>query len=152
MKSYGVTEIDSEESDLSYHLNNLARNGFTILKSGFSDFDIEDISMVVNKTHAKYLDLYDENYLISIDEHNTVRAPFLYDPVYLKISFNDNLMKVVENVLKGNFILNQQNIIINPGGGDRMLFIVYVTLLSIMALLKCYQDLIKWRDFLEIGS
>ena len=119
MKSYGVTETDSEESDLSCHLNNLARNGFTILKSGFSGSDIENIAMMVNKTHAEYLDLYGENYLISIDEHNTVRAPFLYDPVYLKVSFNENLMRVVENILKGNFILNQQNIIINPGGGDR---------------------------------
>uniref|UniRef100_A6VTI3 Phytanoyl-CoA dioxygenase n=1 Tax=Marinomonas sp. (strain MWYL1) TaxID=400668 RepID=A6VTI3_MARMS len=119
MNSYGVTETDSEELDLDYHLNNLFRNGFTILKSNFSDSDIKAISTMVEKTHVEYLDLYGEEYLISIDEHNTVRAPFLYDPIYLKVSFNEKVMEVVEHILKSNFILNQQNIIINPGGGDK---------------------------------
>jgi ectoine hydroxylase-related dioxygenase (phytanoyl-CoA dioxygenase family) len=119
LNSYGVTEIDPDELDIDYHLNNLSRNGFTILKSGFSEAEIENISNMVEKTHNKYLNNYGEDYLVSIDENNTVRAPFLYDPNFLKISFNENLMEVVRSILNNNFILNQQNIIINPGGGER---------------------------------
>lgn len=119
MNSYGVIEKDSEELDVDYHFNNLSRNGFTILKSDFSDDFIINIANVVDKTHKEYLKFYGGDYLSSIDEHNTVRAPFLYDSIYLEVSFNNKLMQVLKRVLNDNFVLNQQNIIINPGSGGK---------------------------------
>jgi len=110
--SYGVLEKDD---DLEYHLKSLSRNGFTIIKSGFNSLEIAEILKTVKAVSCQYFEKHSKVFLQSIDEHNTVRAPFLKDPIFLKVMFNCNLMSVVQKVLHNNFYINQQNIIVNPG-------------------------------------
>jgi len=113
-ESYGVTERTLNKSELLNCKEELLLRGYTLIKSGISDKDLDKIESTVLECKDLYLKKYKYNFLKSIDEHNTVRAPFLLDPIFLEICFNKYLLKFISSVMGKNFILNQQNVIINP--------------------------------------
>ena len=115
-EEYGVTRRTKSEQFEDVHVENLIRNGFTVIDSGLSANEICHLKDEI----IKLRDIYEKEFsglvnLETINEHNTIRCPFLFDKIFLDICFNKKLLKVVDTVLSGNFILNQQNVIINPG-------------------------------------
>ena len=61
--------------------------------------------------------------LTRIDEHNTIRAPFVHDETFLTLARNSNIMALAAELLggsheSGTFALNQQNGIVNPAHQD----------------------------------
>lgn len=113
-ESYGVTERTLNKSEFLNCKEELLLKGFTIIKSGISEKDLDKIESSVLRSKDSYLKKYKYDFLKSIDEHNTVRAPFLLDPIFLEICFNKSLLKFISSVMGKNFILNQQNVITNP--------------------------------------
>jgi len=114
-KVYGVYEQNISESYVERAVEELSVQGFTIIDSGYSLSLLNDLSDAFNSTYLQYLDAYGIEKLKAIDEFFTIRALFTLAPeIFLPLIFNENLLAVVKNSIKGQFILNQQNGIINP--------------------------------------
>lgn len=114
--NYGVTETAPSDTALDNHLERLFRNGYTVLDSNFNDQFLSEVNLKVKDARQSYESKYGIEFLKSIDESHSVRAPFLYDPIFLEIAFNKNLMQLISSLLGDGFILNQQNLVINPAG------------------------------------
>ncbi len=113
-QSYGVTEQSSGQHELHESLEEIKRYGYTILDSRLSEARLDLIEKKIERCLATYEERHTLAFLESIDEHNTIRAPFLLDPVFLEICFNERLMDLISLVMGDNFIVNQQNVVINP--------------------------------------
>lgn len=112
---YGVLETETEFMPNYCSIKeNIIRRGFSIVDSGFSAKFLSSLRQQIDKLKGEYIENYSLSKLKLIDEHNTLRAPFLNSPIFLKVAFNKKLIQVLSNVLGNNFILNQQNVIINP--------------------------------------
>lgn len=116
--SYGVIEREEVCTELKFHQEKLLRNGFTVLNSGLTETEIEKIREDVINLKASYEKKYGMKYLKSIGEQDVLRAPLLVSSSFLKVCLNDNVLKLVSLVMNNNYILNQQNVIINPCIGN----------------------------------
>jgi hypothetical protein len=113
--SYGVTQQeDNGDRTYNVHCERVKRNGYTVLDSGFSDGKLKKLDMAIDAARLEYSNLYTYATLKGIEEHNTVRAPFLLSPIFFEISMNKNLNSAIKSIMGPNYIINQQNIIINP--------------------------------------
>ena len=112
--SYGVKRQTSLKTDVDRHVENIERNGYSIVDSNFDINTQKHIEAEVMIARNNYVKKYGYDNLKSSDEHNTVRAPFLTSSVFLDVCFNRDLLEIVKKILDNNFYLNQQNVIINP--------------------------------------
>jgi hypothetical protein len=113
---YGVIERDKFDSDLEEVVEQIRRLGFGVLDSGFSGQDLDNISKEFNQIHAAYLYEWSEERLARLDEINTIRLPLAQcgQEWFMKIALNPTLLQMIQMLIPGKFILNQQNGIINP--------------------------------------
>jgi len=113
--SYGVLHQNNASDQLSYCMEGLQNNGFCILENTCSDEDVATISQVFDSIKADYVRKWGLDFLQSIDEQDIVRLPMQYGlEGMLKTACNPMLLKVLNKVIDGNYILNQQNLITNP--------------------------------------
>jgi ectoine hydroxylase-related dioxygenase (phytanoyl-CoA dioxygenase family) len=117
-KNYGVNEQTEITSKIDKNIEDICVNGFTVLNDCFKESEIEEISKCFDDTKKQFYQMYSYKYLQSLDEHNSIRAPFLIDKtgIFTKLVTNKKLMKLVSGLIRGSFYLNQQNGIINPAG------------------------------------
>jgi hypothetical protein len=117
-KTYGILEKVAEHSVVDGNVEDILNNGFTILNECFSEKEIEEINYNFDNIKNQYFKKYSYEYLKSLDEHNTVRLPFLMDKsgTFIKLATSEKLLELIARLIKGAFYLNQQNGIINPAG------------------------------------
>ena len=108
---YGINEF---ESSLSINEEELMRLGFTIIDSGLSQDTLISLREEVLSIREDYLGKHGHQFMHSIGEHNGIRMPLSMSENFLELAFNKNLILFVDSVLKENYILNQQNAVINP--------------------------------------
>jgi ectoine hydroxylase-related dioxygenase (phytanoyl-CoA dioxygenase family) len=116
MKNYGILEKESSKSNINDALHELKRNGYTKINSGLSQLKITEIQSKYNKVQKQYLKKFSS--LEDIDEHNTIRAPLLFERVFLDLALNKNVISILHKLCGKNMILNQQNGITNPPKQD----------------------------------
>lgn len=115
--SYGVLLEDNLSSELDEIAEQVRRLGYAILDSGYSTDELKLLSDSFNLTRANYVKIYGERRLRYAKELHTIRAPLTHgDPVFLRLATNPNLLEVLNKLIIGKFILNQQNGVINPPG------------------------------------
>ena len=112
--SYGVLEKTKIETWIDLIIEEVKCLGYSIINSGLSKKEFEKLSDDFNKTYDKYITHYGLEYLKERNEHNTIRLPLALDDAFLNLAKNQNLLRVIERLIAGKFILNQQNGIINP--------------------------------------
>ena len=117
-KNYGVNEQTQIKSEIDKKIEDIRINGFTVLTDCFNKNEILKISNCFDDTKEQFRKTYSYSYLKSIDEHNTIRAPFLIDKTgtFIKLATNKKLLQLISGLIHGLFYLNQQNLIINPAG------------------------------------
>jgi hypothetical protein len=117
LETYGVHFSDEPADDVADLAEQVRRIGYATIESGFSATDLAQISDAVERTRTDYLGRYGVQYLREISELHIVRAP-LFDggPLFLKVATNTRLLRVISQLIRGEFILNQQNVVINPVG------------------------------------
>ena len=113
---YGVLKRNSVGNPIDKVVEEIVNLGFSVIHSGLSDDEIQSLSSKFDFLHARYLRIYDSKYLESIDEHNSIRLPLAFDRAFIELATNKNVLNVVERLIVGKFMLNQQNGIINPPG------------------------------------
>jgi ectoine hydroxylase-related dioxygenase (phytanoyl-CoA dioxygenase family) len=112
---YGVTTQNEPADDIDFAVESLRHFGFAVVDGGFSKIEMQALEDAFDAARKTSLDLHGEQYLRSIDEHNTIRCLLMHDRLFLKLALNERVHSICRALIGANFILNQQNGIINPG-------------------------------------
>jgi len=112
---YGINEF---ESSLSINEEELMRLGFTVIDSGISRDTLISLREEVLSLREEYLCHHGRQFMHSIGEHNGIRMPLSMSERFLDLAFNKNLITFVDGIFKNNYILNQQNAVINPANEE----------------------------------
>ncbi len=114
LKVTGTSEVYRvhDKSDEIYE--EIQRNGYAIAKNIFSYKDCSKAKKKIDEIYKKQArEFGGENYLASIDDHNQVRAPFVYDNFFIKFINQKFLNQVLIKCFGKKYILNLQNCPIN---------------------------------------
>lgn len=119
-RNYGVREFEEAHDPISVHSEAIRRNGFSVIEGAFSSGEIEDLKNVFTKVHTRYLRHHGGlDKLSALDEHNTVRLPLKYEfESMYEVLAHPELLAVIDQCISGSYLLNQQNLIINPSQQD----------------------------------
>ena len=114
---YGVRDQTSISDEIDLYAEELTRNGYTIVPSGFSQIAIQNIGNAFETHRHSYFRKFGFEYLETLNEQHTLRAPFMQgNKIFLDVAFHPQLLDLVSRMIQGEFYLNQQNGVINPGG------------------------------------
>jgi ectoine hydroxylase-related dioxygenase (phytanoyl-CoA dioxygenase family) len=116
---YGVREQNAVSCPQDIAIEKLRLLGHAIVPSGYSAEQLAVMSHAFDSARNKLFDRYGEEHLRAIDEHNTIRAPLSIDRTFLDMACNPVVLDVVQRIIGGVVVLNQQNGIINPPNGER---------------------------------
>jgi len=112
---YGVLEQEKPCDYLGEVVEQVRNLGYAVLDSGYSLEQIKEISDAFDFTLERYIETYGESRLRSINEIHTIRSPLSHGGKhFIRLALNARLLSVVEVLISGKFILNQQNGVINP--------------------------------------
>lgn len=119
-RRYGVVEQTTSNTDIDYACESIQRLGYGILDSGYSPEWLSTLSDAFDSVLKWY---YAEHggreALRAIDEHNTIRLPMYYDPIFLELATNARVLEICRKLIPGYTVLNQQNGVINPARSER---------------------------------
>lgn len=116
-RSYGILRRESCACAVEEAAEQVRRLGYAVLDGGFSPQQLDAIRADFERTRAAYIQAHGEARLRSLDEYHTIRAPLTHGaPSFLQLAFNANLAAVLGKLIEGQYILNQQNGVINPPG------------------------------------
>lgn len=113
--TYGVLHQDRFESELDEVAEQVRRLGYAILDSGYTKIQIQEISNEFDRVRTAYVQEWGEERLKGLKEFHTIRALLTHGgSIFLRLATNPNLLAVLEMLIVGKFVLNQQNGVINP--------------------------------------
>jgi len=113
MKSYGLTQIDNNTDEISYHVENLRIRGYSILKKVVSESDCDSFNSKTEDLYKQQCSELPEDDLIKINEKDLVRLPFLYDAAFTNLFTQDLINEIVSKYIGSHYYLHLQNAIIN---------------------------------------
>lgn len=113
--SYGILETHVAESSLELAIEQLKTLGYAVIDSGLTPLEIVELSNIFDFTYKEYIERFGAETLGDLNEIHVIRAPLLFgNHRFIELALNRNLLEVINSLIKGRFILNQQNGIINP--------------------------------------
>ena len=114
---YGVLQQDHCNSEADEIAEQIRRLGYAILDSGYSAEQLNEISEKLNNVRRQYINKWGESRLKDLNEFHTVRALLTQgESIFVQLATNKNLIELLQKIIVGSFILNQQNGVINPPG------------------------------------
>jgi hypothetical protein len=115
-KSYGVLRQNTPTTDLEEIAEQIKNLGYAVFDPRLSPDELISLSEAFQQTRHRYIETYGEKSLKAKDEFWTIRAPLTLDKNFLALALNERLISLIQLLIPGKFILNQQNGIINPPG------------------------------------
>lgn len=113
--SYGILQQNLCDSTLDEVAEQIRSLGYAILDSGYTAPELQSISEEFERTRERYIEIYGEAKLKSLNEFHTIRSPLTHGgSAFLRLALNENLLSLLRKLIQGEFILNQQNGVINP--------------------------------------
>lgn len=117
--SYGILKQKKASTAVDIAVEQVRTIGYAVLDSGYSKQELINISNDYNAVHREHLEKWGASELKNINEHNTVRLPLSYSyKSFLNLACNDNIIAAVSQLIRGTFLLNQQNCVSNPPSED----------------------------------
>jgi len=115
---YGILRRDYFESESEEIAEQVRRLGYAILDSGYTSEQLQFFVETFERVREQYVKNWGESRLKSLNEFHTIRALLTLGggEIFVQLAMNPNLIAVIQKLIMGNFILNQQNGIINPPG------------------------------------
>lgn len=112
---YGVRDQTTINNKADSHIEELKNLGYTIVSSDFSPEKQKEIEIAFGAAQQAQAQSHGgEEYLKSIDEHNTIRCPLLHDRIFTDVLNHPLIIEICKRMIGDYIILNQQNGIINP--------------------------------------
>lgn len=116
-RSYGILRRESPTPGVEEAAEQVRRLGYAVLDGGYPPQQLAAIRADFDRTRSAYVRAHGEARLRSLDEYHTIRAPLTLGAAsFLQLAFNANLAAVLGKLIEGQYILNQQNGVINPPG------------------------------------
>jgi ectoine hydroxylase-related dioxygenase (phytanoyl-CoA dioxygenase family) len=119
IKRYGVHSQTLADNEIARAIEEIKRNGYSIVKSGYDADKQAEIIEYFNKAYDAQAEKHGLDFLKSIDEDKTIRAPYCYYDIFYELMQNPSVTAICKELIGGAYILNQQNGIINPPNGER---------------------------------
>jgi ectoine hydroxylase-related dioxygenase (phytanoyl-CoA dioxygenase family) len=112
--THGVTQRLTSEDTVDEAVAELRVNGYTIIDGGFPAELIQRLKTGIDRIYQTQVSEFgNERALASISDTDIARCTLAYDPDFLAVATAPNLMKLATKVLGTEFVLMQQNGIIN---------------------------------------
>jgi ectoine hydroxylase-related dioxygenase (phytanoyl-CoA dioxygenase family) len=119
-RRYGIIEQTKPTTDVDYVCESIQRLGYGVLEGGYSQGWLSTLSDAFDSVLKRYCAEHGgRKALRAIDEHNTIRLPMYYEPIFLELATNAGILEICRKLISGYSILNQQNGIINPARSER---------------------------------
>jgi len=114
----GVTEQFKAETPVDEHVEEISRNGYTILKNVLSQKEIEFLkSGILERIYQTQInEIGGEDKLLSIGDELSAKALLAYDDYFAELAINRRIHEVVGKLLGENYKLGLQNAVINMPG------------------------------------
>jgi ectoine hydroxylase-related dioxygenase (phytanoyl-CoA dioxygenase family) len=113
--SYGVVQRETPASVVDEVAETVRRLGYAKFDSGYTAAQIATISSAFDAARAAYVQRWTQERLRALDEQDTLRAMCTHGgPAFVQLACNPVLLEVLQRLIGGKFILNQQNGVINP--------------------------------------
>jgi ubiquinone/menaquinone biosynthesis C-methylase UbiE len=111
VSAYGVVEAESPSDELGVHLEELTRVGYTLLDSGLDANDVEELRTKLTAVYGRQA--AEEGALEASDDADVARCLLAYETCFLDLATNPALLGFCRRVFGENFVLLQQNGVIN---------------------------------------
>lgn len=116
-KAYGILVRDDHATPIARAADQIRRLGYAIVDPGFDADRIGWLSARFDAARSSYVARWGAERLRGIDEHNGIRQPMAVDAeAFRALALDPVILGLVGQLIEGQFILNQQNGVINPAG------------------------------------
>jgi ectoine hydroxylase-related dioxygenase (phytanoyl-CoA dioxygenase family) len=113
--SYGILRQNQCDTVLDEAAEQVRHLGYAVIDAGYTADELQGIAEEFNRTRASYVETHGETTLKRLNELHTIRSPLTHGgAAFLNLALNSNLLSMLKRLIAGQFILNQQNGIINP--------------------------------------
>ncbi len=110
----GVVELEQRKTKLQQHVEEVSRNGYTVLENCVN---MEQLGFFSDQIDALYQlqvrEVGDEEKLVKIGDELSVKHLVIYDEIFLSLAVHKEILDLVGEFLGEYFILNLQNGVIN---------------------------------------
>jgi ectoine hydroxylase-related dioxygenase (phytanoyl-CoA dioxygenase family) len=114
IRSYGIREQRSARTVVEKAAEELLTLGYCVIDSGYSAREVRQTASLFDAVHRKYVDAFGAQYLRDCDEYDGIRLPLAFDERFIELAAHPRVLELVQLALRNEFILNQQNGVINP--------------------------------------
>jgi len=111
--TYGITQINKDEAPAALHVEELRRNGYTILPDVFSASEVTAAKQSLDAIYEIQRTALGAGNLEKMNDHNIARCPLAYDDLFLKMATPKIVLTLLAELLGENYVLMMQNGIIN---------------------------------------
>lgn len=120
VRAYGVKEVNRLESEMHGHVEEIARDGYTVLPGVLSDAELETARAKIDQIYETQIEeLGGLERLEAIGDIYVASCLLAYDEFFLTMATKPRVLALVEHFLGDYFIMMMQNGIINvPEVGD----------------------------------
>jgi hypothetical protein len=108
---YGITETRQLTDEIDAHIEEIDHLGYTIVDSGLTGSDIDAIRQSIDSNYAAQK--AETSHIAMKADADILRCPLAYDDIFLKVATVVPLMEICRRSFGENFVLLQQNGIIN---------------------------------------
>ena len=106
---YGVVKTTKKEGPFWLQIEQLRRQGYTVLSSDLPSEILGEISDKFNTASKQHREI-----VLNKVEEQSIRTLFAFDQCFLRLAQNSRLMTVLSEIFDTKFMLNQQNGLVNP--------------------------------------
>jgi ectoine hydroxylase-related dioxygenase (phytanoyl-CoA dioxygenase family) len=110
--SYGILKQSIQESNDNLHLENFARNGFTVFDSMLESNKIDELCVELDQIYEAQKISFNQG-LELINEENIARSLLNYSKLFLEYATDSRLLSFMSFLLGEYFIIHLQNGVIN---------------------------------------
>jgi ectoine hydroxylase-related dioxygenase (phytanoyl-CoA dioxygenase family) len=115
--TYGILERDQFPSEADEIAEQVRRVGYAVVDARLGAGELATLRAEFERTRSQYVARHGEARLRALGEYHTVRALLTQGGrAFLQLVFNEKLHAVIGKLIAGQFVLNQQNGVINPPG------------------------------------
>lgn len=113
VSSYGVSVAARGGDELDTKVEELTRNGYTLLDSGLDEVSLEELRTQLADVYSRQADALETASLEGSDDADVARCLLAYDPRFLDLATNRPLIDLCRRLFGDSFVLLQQNGVIN---------------------------------------
>lgn len=114
LTAYGIVEHLPAIDDVSEHFSDLLVNGYTVINSGFSSAFLDRIQVKMDQIYdTQVTDLGGTRNMAKISDTDIARCLLSYDADFIDVACAPLLRSVCERYMGTEFVLTQQNGVIN---------------------------------------